>query len=80
MEDSEYRLDGIIVGDINLPKENSIKWNKFSIILIIIIIFHFLIIIAGILVYFLALKKDGDEDTNAFIIYPEIKTSENNLI
>ena len=55
MEDSEYRLDGIIVGDINLPKENSIKWNKLSIILIIIIIFHFLIIIAGILVYFLAL-------------------------
>ena len=83
-EDPEYRLNEIDEEEIKLPEKISPKRNKLTIALVIISIFLFLVIVAGIVVCFLVLKKDEEKDKEytegAFLIYPEIKTSENNKI
>ena len=79
-DDKEYRLDGINEDENRLSENDIPKGNKLTIILIIIIVILLLAIIAGILVYFLILKKNEDDKEVYFHIYPNIQTSENNVI
>ena len=88
MEDPEYKLNEVDEDEIKLPKINSSKEKRLTIILVIIIIFLSLVIIAGIVLYFTVLKKDDKENKEdiesiegeLFYVLSDVKTSENNQI
>ena len=84
-DDADYKLDELNENEINSLQKGSSKINKLTIILIIIIIVLLSVIIVGILIF--ALKKDKVKDetdvggtSGAFIIFPNIPTSENDTM
>ena len=85
MEDPEYNLNEIDEDDIKLPKINSSKEKKLTIILVCIIIFLVLVIITLIVLYFTVFKNEreenkADDKEEILYIYSDIQTGENNTI